>query len=158
MRPPICDKTVPPHLENPGSATAINYYRPQRSCKGYIFTGVCLSTGGVVSQHALLVASQHDLQQVSGGGMLSQHALQVVSQHALQHVSGGRGSSPGGCAWSGGVCCGGWWELVQKRRLLLRTVRIPLECILVNTVKSICVVLRKLSSLAASTTKECAAL
>ena len=21
MRPPICDKTVPPHLENPGSAT-----------------------------------------------------------------------------------------------------------------------------------------
>ena len=23
MRPPICDKTVPPHLENPGSATEI---------------------------------------------------------------------------------------------------------------------------------------
>ena len=22
------------------------YYRPQRSCKGYVFTGVCLSTGG----------------------------------------------------------------------------------------------------------------
>ena len=25
----------------------INFYRPQRSCEGYIFTGVCLSTGGV---------------------------------------------------------------------------------------------------------------
>ena len=22
------------------------YYRPQRSCEGYVFTGVCLSTGG----------------------------------------------------------------------------------------------------------------
>ena len=30
-------------------------YRPQRSCEGYVFTGVCLSTGGVgvsVSVHA----------------------------------------------------------------------------------------------------------
>ena len=24
MRPPICDKTVPPHLENPGSATGVD--------------------------------------------------------------------------------------------------------------------------------------
>ena len=23
-----------------------NFYRPQRSCEGYVFTGVCLSTGG----------------------------------------------------------------------------------------------------------------
>ena len=31
------------------------FYRPQRSCEGYVFTGVCLSTGGVgvsVSVHA----------------------------------------------------------------------------------------------------------
>ena len=42
------------------------YYRPQRSCEGYVFTGVCLSIGG---------------------GGLSQNALQVVSQHALQQVS-----------------------------------------------------------------------
>ena len=27
MRPPICDKTAPPHLENPGSATAVAYSR-----------------------------------------------------------------------------------------------------------------------------------
>ena len=25
-------------------------YRPQRSCEGYVFTGVCLSTGGVCSR------------------------------------------------------------------------------------------------------------
>ena len=26
---------------------SLNNYRPQRSCEGYVFTGVCLSTGGV---------------------------------------------------------------------------------------------------------------
>ena len=36
-------------------------------CKGYVFTGVCVFTGGVLSQHALQVVSQHALQQVSGG-------------------------------------------------------------------------------------------
>ena len=42
-----------------GSATdtflktdASNFYRPQRSCKGYVFTPVCLSTGGSASVHA----------------------------------------------------------------------------------------------------------
>ena len=28
------------------------YYRPQRSCEGYVFTHVCLSTGGSASVHA----------------------------------------------------------------------------------------------------------
>ena len=28
MRPPICNKTAPPHLENPGSATAVLSHRP----------------------------------------------------------------------------------------------------------------------------------
>ena len=47
-------------------------------CKGYVFTGVCLSTGGGVAyQHALQVVFQHALQQVSRGGVVSQHALQV---------------------------------------------------------------------------------
>ena len=136
-----------------------DFYRPQRSCEGYVFTGVCLSTGrGVVSQHALQVVSQHALQQVSRGVgvvvsqhvlqvvsqhalqqvsrgvgvVVSQHVLQVVSQHALQQVSGGvpapRGvPAPGGCLLRGG--CGG--DPPGSRRLLLRTVRILLECILV---------------------------
>ena len=50
------------------SSITLYFYRPQRSCEGYVFTGVCLSTvGGVLSQHALQVVSQHALQQVSGG-------------------------------------------------------------------------------------------
>ena len=80
--------------------------------QGYVFTRVCVSVhggglvvvsqhalqvvpsmpcsrspGGVVSQHALQVVSQHALQQVSWGRVVFQHALQVVSQHALQQVS-----------------------------------------------------------------------
>ena len=56
------------------------YYRPQRSCEGYVFTGVCLSTGGGVCL-------------VPGGG-----------GSAL-----GRVSAVGGLVWSwgGGVCSGG---------------------------------------------------
>ena len=73
-----------------------DFYRPQRSCEGYVFTRVCHSVyRGVVSQHALQVVSQHALQQ---GGVLYQHALQVVSQHALQH---------GGCAISACLAAGG---------------------------------------------------
>ena len=69
-------------------------------CEGYVFTGLCLSTGG-------------------GGGVLSQHALQVVSQHALQQVSRGgiipawlagfqahtQGGSLGGSGRGGGDTC-----------------------------------------------------
>ena len=59
---------------------------------------------GVLSQHALQVVSQHDLQQVSRG-LLSQHALQVVSQHALQQVSRGVPAPRGVCFQ--GVCSWG---------------------------------------------------
>ena len=62
----------------------------RRFCEGYVFTGVCLSTGGVLPP----------------GGVLPR----------------GRGG-----ASSGG---GAWWRH-PPRRLLLRAVRIPLECILV---------------------------
>ena len=96
-----------------------------------------------------------------GGGVLSQHALQVVSQHALQQggsaprgvpALGGGVPVPGGvCSWGvpalggvcswGGACSGGcllWgvpargvWRPPTSRWLLVRTVRILLECILV---------------------------
>ena len=72
------------------------YYRPQRSCEGYVFTGVCLSTEGVLSQHALQVVFQHSLQQVSGGGV---------------PAPGGRGLLQGGLETPPG-----------SRQLLLRTV------------------------------------
>ena len=95
----------------------ISYYPPATKLgQGYIFAGVCHSVnGGVLSQHALQVVSEHALQQVSGGGVLSQHALQVVSQHTLQQVSMGvcsweglllGGCGRGVCSW-GGICSQG---------------------------------------------------
>ena len=68
-------------------------------------------------------------------GVLSQHALQAVSQHALQGGSAWgvllhRGLL-GGCLVPGGLLPGGaWWR--PPKRLLLRAVRILLECILVS--------------------------
>ena len=114
-------------------AHGLHLYRPQRSCESYVFTRVChfVHRGLVVSQHALQVISQHALQQ---GGVLSQHALQVVSQHALQ-----QGDT---CSW--GVPVGGSAPRVcvetpppplESRRLLLRTVRMILVCILVFFIK-----------------------
>ena len=60
------------------------YYRPQRSCEGYVFTRVC-----------------HSVHRGGGWGVLSQHALQVVSQHTLHQVSGREGGvcSQGGRVW-----------------------------------------------------------
>ena len=83
------------------------YYRPQRSCEGYVFTGVCLSIGGLLSQHALQVVYQHALQQVSRGCLL-------------------RGGLLPGCACSGGgllpggVCSGGVETPPQSRQVLLQ--------------------------------------
>ena len=96
------------------------FYRPQRSCEGYVFTGVCLSTGGVSAPKGL------------GLGVCS------------RGVSAPRGVGvgcllPGVCAWSGRGCLlpGGVGiqacteaDPPRERRLLLRTVRILLECIL----------------------------
>ena len=35
MRPPICDKTAPPHLENPGSATGTARFCGSGGTLGY---------------------------------------------------------------------------------------------------------------------------
>ena len=86
-----------------------HFYRPQRSCEGYVFTRVCDS--------------------VHRGGVLSQHALQVVSQHALQQggaCSGG--SAPGGLLGgsAGGVCSGGClFQGCLLRGYLLQGVPVP---------------------------------
>ena len=86
---------------------------------------VILFTGGVLSQHALQVVSQHALQQ---GGCAIQHALQW-------------GACSPGVAWSGGCLVWGVPGLggllpggclvETPRQPLLWTVRILLECILV---------------------------
>ena len=102
--------------------------------QGNIFRSVCqeFCWGGVVSQHAL--------QQVSKGGVVSQHAMQVsrpipkgevegdLAGGGLQaHTQGGSGPQLGSLSQH---------ALRQTpptpQELLLRAVRILLECILVN--------------------------
>ena len=88
------------------NSAAIFFTACKRSLRRLCFYR-CLSVhgggGGVVSQHALQVVSQHALQQ----GEVSQHALQVVSQHALQQGGGSTGPHPGGSwgVWPGWAPC-----------------------------------------------------
>ena len=98
-------------------------------CEGYVFTGVCLSTGGgVLSQHALQVVSQHALQQVSRGcgipaclagfqantqgGSLGESGLGGLQAHTQGGSWGGSGwgvPAPGGVETpQDGYCCG-WY-------------------------------------------------
>ena len=81
-----------------------SHYRPHRSCEGYVFTGVCLSMGGAWSW---------------GGS-------------APRGVPGPGGvSGPGGLVPRGGSQ-DALRQTPQERWLLLRMVRILLECILVH--------------------------
>ena len=92
------------------------------------------SQGGVVPQHALQVVSEHALQQ---GGVLSQHALQQGGAWS-GGLFPGESAAGGVCSWgvpAPGVCvCG---DPPGSRRLLLRMVRILLECFLVHYVACI---------------------
>ena len=92
--------------------------------QGNMFTGVCLSTGG-----CLVLGGAW-----SKGGVWSQGGA------CSRGVSGGawsRGGAWSGGVWSQGGACSGrsglgggaWWR--PPGRLLLRAVRILLECILV---------------------------
>ena len=85
----------------------MSYYRRQRGCEGYAFTGVCLSTGGGSGRGGCLVPGGSGPR----GGASSQGGLVRG-----RGVSGPRGA-PGGDP--------------PPRRPPLRTVRILLECILV---------------------------
>ena len=76
-----------------------NIYRKQRSCEGYVFTRVYLSTGGVCLS-----------------------ACWDTTHPESRHTPRG-GTSP----WAGTP----WRRHPPRRRLLLRTVRILLECTLV---------------------------
>ena len=72
-----------------------NFYRPQRSCKGYVFTGVCLSTGG---GWCLLPGGRLVVGCLFPGGL-----IQGV-------VWSGRCLLPGGVPGQGGACSGGMVE------------------------------------------------
>ena len=131
-------KVVLPFVTN-----GINFYRPQRSCEGYVFTGVCLSTGGCLVLGSLFQGGAWSWGGVCSGGAWSWGGV------CSQGVPGPGGSALGG-AWSwGGLLQGGvpgpGGCLVETPpgRLLLRTVRILLECILVNyKITFLCSVLR----------------
>ena len=106
-------------------------YRPQRSCEGYVFTGVCLSTGGVS-------ASVH-------GGILTPPE-QTPPPQSRHHLPGADTTSQEQTPPQKQTPTPGAdipprrhppeqtppQEQTPERRPLLRTVRILLECILVD--------------------------
>ena len=88
--------------------------------QGNMFTSVCLSTGGVPAPGGCLLL----------GGAWSWGVPGPGSAWSRERVPGPEGLVQEG-AWSWGTCSwgGAWW---RPPRLLLRAVRILLECILVN--------------------------
>ena len=117
----------------------------------FLHMSVILSTGGVVSQHALQVVSQHALQvsgglqahtqgelEVSGQGVLQAHTLGVL-QPTAEGVS--RPTPKGGLqahtqgslqAHTGGISQHALRQTPPHGRLLPRVICILLECILVS--------------------------
>ena len=83
---------------------SISSYRPQRSCEGYVFTRVCLSTGG--------------------GEYLGRYPSRTRHTPLWTRYTPRNKVPPGPCTPPGP-------GTPPRRRLLLRTVWILLECILV---------------------------
>ena len=90
---------------------SVNNYRPQRSCEGNVFTGVCLSTGGGVPG--------------PGGSSLGRCLVPWGLLPGSSWSQGVGGLLPGGIR----ACTEE--DTPRERSLLLQTVRILLECILV---------------------------
>ena len=113
------------------------FYRPQRSCACYVFTRVCDSVQGggcYPSMHCRLYPSMPCSRFPGGGSLVSGGACSrgVCSRGVPARGGGlllGGGSALGGACL--GVCV---WRPPESRRLLLRTVRILLECILVRSI------------------------
>ena len=110
-------------------------YRPQRSCEGYVFTGVCVSTGGGGGIPACLAGGipaclAAGLQEGGGIPACLAGSISACLAAGLQGGSCSEGEvpAPGG----GGACSQGCVEetLPASRRLLLRRVCILLECTL----------------------------
>ena len=84
------------------------YYRPQRSCEGYVFTGVCLSTRGVPGPGGCLVwgggSAPGEVPPRGGGGACS------------GGMPGPGGAWSGGCLVWGGAGSGGWYPSMHWGR------------------------------------------
>ena len=96
-------------------------YHPQRSCEGYVFTPVCLSTGGEGEY-----LGRYNPQQVHPNGQV--HTPRKV--HPPGRYTSPAGTPPGRYTPWAGTSPGRYPP--PSRRLLLRTVGILLECILVR--------------------------
>ena len=125
--------------------SSVYNYRPQRSCEGHVFTGVCLSTGGCLPQCMLRYTppqSRHPPEQtpLPPGGrhcppeqthtpgadtpLQSRHPPQSRHPSPQEQTPSPRADTP----------LGADTHPPPKIRPLLRTVRILLECILVSDV------------------------
>ena len=65
------------------------HYRPQRSCEGYVFTGVCLSTGGGCLVGGSGLGGVCSWEDAGSGGVCSRGVFsqgRLVSQHALRQT------------------------------------------------------------------------
>ena len=107
------------------------HYRPQRSCEGYVFTRVCDSVhkggGCYPSMHCRWYPSM-PCSRSPGGGMSASGGVPALGRCLFW----GGACSGAGCLLQGCACFGGAMKTPHKSRwLLLRTVRILLECILV---------------------------
>ena len=101
-------KVVLPFVTN-----GINFYRPQRSCEGYVFTGVCLSTGGGAWSWGVCSRGVPGPGGMSAGGgcLVLGWCLLPGGAWSWRVCSGGclvlGGSAPGGgCLVPGGA----WWR------------------------------------------------
>ena len=98
------------------------YYRPQPSCEGYVFTGVCLSTGGVVSASVHAGIPHPPPQSRYPPGADTPWERTPRGRHPPQSRNPPGADTPGS-------------RHPPEIRSLLRTVRILLECILVYMVE-----------------------
>ena len=118
--------------------------------QGYVFTRVCDSVHGKGSWYPTCIAGSipHALQGLQGEGVVSQHALQRPTPRGEVEGSGWGGSTgphPGVVEGSlgphqGGLSRptpGGVSRPTPRRGLLLRAVRILLECIPVYSTRSL---------------------
>ena len=122
--------------------------------ESYVFTGVCLSTGGpavpchICPSHACRPATHAPCHACPPAMHTPRHACPLpcrpTTMHALPAMHAPLLRPPchacphhAGCAWQGRGACMVGGRVCQERWPLQQAVRILLECILVQTVKTL---------------------
>ena len=118
------------------------FYRPQRSCEGYVFTPVCLSTGGGLPQHMLGYPP--------GAGTPQSRHPPGTRHPQSRHPPGTKHpqeQAPPGADTPTGAGTSRTRPPPPSRQLRLRTVRILLECILVTWISCVELWLHRICSI-----------